>query len=94
MIVRTHTPILVEREPGVRVMIRTHGPKAGSEVVLSSGDELVIPDDSSNTELVLEVDLRGMSSSKHPLARLRLHTRKRYNADGSDDSKQLELLAR
>ena len=81
MIVRTRTPLRIEREPDATARILTHGDVAptGPSVVLLPGEELRLPGGVPGEELVIVVDLRDMSSSNHARAVLRLSKESVHN---------------
>ena len=81
MIVRTRTPLRIEREPDATARILTHGDVAptGPSVVLLPGEEIRLPGGVPGEELVIVVDLRDMSSSNHARAVLRLSRESAHN---------------
>lgn len=91
MIVRTRTPLRVEREQGVSAKIFLKGRYAptGQQIVLLPGDELRLPGGPPGDELVIDIDLRGISSCNHNEAVLHLRLEPAHN---EDEAKQLRLV--
>lgn len=91
VVVRTRTPLYVQRDTGMSATLKTNGdrPKpTGSAIVLLPGDELALPGGTVGEEPVVEVDLRGVSSATQERAVLRLGVRE---VENEKDARQLGL---
>ena len=83
MIVRTRTPLRVERGHDISAKILVEGSQSpiGPLIVLLPGDELRFPGGVPGEELVVEIDLREISASNHARALLRLQTEIAHNEE-------------
>lgn len=91
VVVRTRTPLCVERGSGMSATLKINGDRGrptGSTVVLLPGDELCLPGGTVGEEAIVEVDLRGVPSANHDRAVLRLGVR---DAENEQAARQLKL---